>query len=76
MPSLPERALLIKLYYRNNENAATAVKEFRRLKKQLRGPMSEQVLRDTMMKFERTGPLGVMLMLMKHHELFFSRMIE
>ena len=60
MPTLPERALLVKLYYRNGENAAAAVREFRRLKKQRRGPMSERALRDMMGKFERTGQLGVL----------------
>ena len=52
MPSLPEGALLVKLYYRNDENATAAVREFCRLKKQQRGPMSEQALRDMMVKFE------------------------
>ena len=60
MPLLPERALLVKLYYCNDENAAAVVREFRGLKKQRRGPMSEQALRDMMAKFERTGQLGVL----------------
>lgn len=60
MPTLVEKALLVKLYYCNGENAAAAVREFRRLKKQRRGPMSDRALRDMMVKFERTGQLGVL----------------
>ena len=60
MSSLPERALLVKLYYRNDENAAAAVREFPRLKEQRRKPMSEQALRDITVTFKRTGQLGVL----------------
>ncbi|GFW42832.1 histone-lysine N-methyltransferase SETMAR [Trichonephila clavipes] len=60
MPTLPESALLVKLYYRNNENAAAADKEFRRLKKQRCGLMSECALKDMMVKSEKAGQLGVL----------------
>ncbi|GFX43288.1 hypothetical protein TNCV_2389961 [Trichonephila clavipes] len=53
-------APLVKLYYRNSEKAAAAVKEFLRLKKQRRGPMSERALKNMMVKFEQTGKLGVL----------------
>ncbi|GFX13328.1 uncharacterized protein TNCV_2907511 [Trichonephila clavipes] len=60
MPTLPERALM-KLYYLNSENAAAAVREFfRSLRKRRRGPMSERALKDMMVKFEKTGQLGVL----------------
>ena len=55
------RALLVKLYYHNDENAAAALRKFRRLEIQRRGPMSEQALRDMMVKFVRTERLGVLL---------------
>ncbi|GFT55294.1 hypothetical protein TNCV_4611621 [Trichonephila clavipes] len=53
MPMLTERALLVKLYYRNSENAAASVKGFHHLKKQRRGPMSDYALIDMMVKFEK-----------------------
>ncbi|GFW91242.1 uncharacterized protein TNCV_736571 [Trichonephila clavipes] len=60
MPTLSEKALLVKLYYRNSEIAAEAVRELRRLKKQQRGPMSTHALKHMMVNFEKTGPLGVL----------------
>ncbi|GFX61575.1 chimeric ERCC6-PGBD3 protein [Trichonephila clavipes] len=60
MPTLPERALLVKLYYCNSENAATAVRQFHCLKKQRHGLMSVRALKDVMVKFEKTGQLGVL----------------
>ncbi|GFV55189.1 hypothetical protein TNCV_1382101 [Trichonephila clavipes] len=55
-PTLPERALLVKLYYCNSENAVAAVREHRRLKKQRRGPMSERALRhDSKIRENRTA---------------------
>ncbi|GFU72041.1 hypothetical protein TNCV_1459351 [Trichonephila clavipes] len=60
MPTLPERAHLLKLYYRNSENAAAAVRKFRRHKKQRRGPISDGALEDMMVKFEKTGQQGVL----------------
>ncbi|GFX46493.1 hypothetical protein TNCV_4549321 [Trichonephila clavipes] len=60
MLTLSERALLVKLYYRNSENAAVAVREFYRFKKQRRGPMSERTLKDMRAQFEKTGQLGAL----------------
>ena len=57
IPSLPERTMLVKLFYRKDENSEAAVREFRRLKKQRRGPISGQALRDEMMKFKLMGQL-------------------
>lgn len=51
MPTLPEKAVLVKPFYRNGENAAAGARKFRRLKKQRREPKSERVPRDMMAKF-------------------------
>ncbi|GFT93947.1 hypothetical protein TNCV_2133351 [Trichonephila clavipes] len=60
MPTLLETALLVKLYYRNSENAAAAVREFCRLKKQRHGPASRRALKGRMVKFEKTGQLVIL----------------
>ncbi|GFW50398.1 hypothetical protein TNCV_2887041 [Trichonephila clavipes] len=60
MPALPERALHVKLYYRNSENVVAASREFLRLKKQRRRPMSTRVLKHMMVKFEKTEQLSVL----------------
>ena len=60
MSSFLERALLVKFYYRNDENATATVREFRRLKKHRSGPIFEQVLRDMMVKLQRTGQLEIL----------------
>lgn len=57
--SLPERALIVKLFYENQGNAVAALREFRRRKKLRRGPMSPQGVRDMISRFETTGSLGV-----------------
>lgn len=59
MLTLPERVLLVKLYYRNGKNAVADVREFHRLKKQQRETMSERVI-DIMVKFECTEQLGIL----------------
>ncbi|GFU93744.1 DUF4817 domain-containing protein [Trichonephila clavipes] len=61
IPTLPERAFLVKMYYCNFENAAAVVREFRRLKKQRCGPMLERTLKNMKAKFEKTGQLGILL---------------
>ncbi|GFU42452.1 hypothetical protein TNCV_4555831 [Trichonephila clavipes] len=60
MPTLSESVLLVRLYYRSSDNAAAAPGEFHRLKKQRREQMSERALKDMMVKFEKTGQLGVL----------------
>ena len=57
--NLPERALIVKLFYENQGNAVAALREFRRRKKLRRGPMSPQGVRDMISRFETTGSLGV-----------------
>ncbi|GFW37073.1 hypothetical protein TNCV_5019711 [Trichonephila clavipes] len=48
------------LYYRNSENAAAAVRELRRLKKQRREPMSRRAVKGMIIIFEKTGQLFVL----------------
>ncbi|GFX14238.1 DUF4817 domain-containing protein [Trichonephila clavipes] len=60
MPTLPAKALLVKLFYRNSENAEIPVREFSRLKKQRHGPMSTRALKYMVVKFEKTRQLGVL----------------
>lgn len=57
--SLPERALIVKLFYENHGNAAAALREFRRRKMLRSGPMSPQGVRDMISRFEKTGSLCV-----------------
>ncbi|GFU53830.1 DUF4817 domain-containing protein [Trichonephila clavipes] len=59
MPTLYETTLLEKLYYSNIKNAEAAVREFLCLKKR-RGLMLTYVLKHMMVKFEKTGQLGVL----------------
>lgn len=56
---LRERALLVKLFYQRDENASAALREYRRLKKLRRGPMTITNLRRMVERFETTGTLGV-----------------
>ncbi|GFX89142.1 DUF4817 domain-containing protein [Trichonephila clavipes] len=44
----------------HSENAAVAVRKFHRLKKQRRGPMPERAFKVTLVKFEKTGQLGIL----------------
>ncbi|GFX95952.1 uncharacterized protein TNCV_2085321 [Trichonephila clavipes] len=57
--TLPERALLVKLFYESKGNAAAALREFRRLKNLRKGPLLPQVLKIMITRFEKTGHLGV-----------------
>ena len=57
--TLPERALLVKLFYENKGNAAAALREFRRLKNLRKGPLLPQALRRMISRFEKTGDLRV-----------------
>ncbi|GFX03738.1 uncharacterized protein TNCV_2113101 [Trichonephila clavipes] len=56
---LPERALLVKLFYESKGNAASALREFRRLKNLRKGPFLPQTLKRMIARFEKTGHLGV-----------------
>ncbi|GFW36854.1 DUF4817 domain-containing protein [Trichonephila clavipes] len=57
--TLPERALLVKLFYESKGNAATALREFRRLKNLRKGPLLPQALKRMIALLEKTGHLGV-----------------
>ncbi|GFU32491.1 uncharacterized protein TNCV_4890101 [Trichonephila clavipes] len=57
--TLPERALLVKLFYESKGNAAAALREFRRLKNLRKGPLLPQALKRMIARFEKTGHLGV-----------------
>ena len=60
-PTLPSRALTVKLYYRNQENVGTTFREFRHLKKQRREPIAEIARRDKLAEVGLTGQLGCVL---------------
>ncbi|GBM63013.1 hypothetical protein AVEN_12287-1 [Araneus ventricosus] len=60
MPTLQEKALLVKLFYLNQQNSVAAAKEFRSMKPIRRGPMSSCALRKMIQKFETTGQLGIL----------------
>ena len=53
------RALLVKLFYQNNNNSAAALREYRRIKGIRRGPLSAVALKNMIRKFELTGDLGI-----------------
>ncbi|GFV37059.1 uncharacterized protein TNCV_2382061 [Trichonephila clavipes] len=57
--TLPERALLVKLFYESKGNAAAALREFRRLKNLPKGSLLPQALKRMIARFEKTGHLGV-----------------
>ncbi|GFT49463.1 DUF4817 domain-containing protein [Trichonephila clavipes] len=57
--TLPERALLVKLFYESKGNTAAALREFRRLKNLRKGPLLPQALKRMIARFEKTGHLGV-----------------
>ncbi|GFT91226.1 DUF4817 domain-containing protein [Trichonephila clavipes] len=57
--TLPERALLEKLFYESKGIAAAALREFRRLKNLRKGPLLPQALKRMFARFEKTGHLGV-----------------
>ncbi|GFV87672.1 uncharacterized protein TNCV_779561 [Trichonephila clavipes] len=57
--TLPERALLVKLFYKSKGNAEAALQEFCRLKNLCKGPLLPQALMRMIAQFEKTGHLGV-----------------
>ncbi|GFS83592.1 uncharacterized protein TNCV_1658011 [Trichonephila clavipes] len=57
--TLPERALLVKLFYESKGNAAAALREFCRLKNLRKGPLLPQALKRMIARFEETGHFGV-----------------
>lgn len=59
--SMKDRALLVKLFYKNGDSAVAALKKFRVLKgmKKGCGPMSAKALKSMIKKFEATGSFGV-----------------
>ncbi|GFW21088.1 uncharacterized protein TNCV_2703281 [Trichonephila clavipes] len=54
-----DRALLVKLFYQNDNSAIVAVRKFRRLKGLRKGPFTAKNLRLMVSKFEETGSLNV-----------------
>ena len=57
--SKKERALLMKIFYQNGSNNSATLKEFRRMKRLRRGPMSVNGLKTMISVFEETAELGV-----------------
>lgn len=59
--SMKDRALLVKLYYKNDDCAKLALQKFRSLKgfKKGVGPMTAKGLEKMIVKFEKTGSFGV-----------------
>ena len=55
--TLRDRALLVKLYYQRNDIIIASHREFRRLKKLRKGPMSITNLRKMIQRFETTETL-------------------
>lgn len=56
-----DQVLLVKLFYQDNNNSLAALHEYCRLKGLRKGPMLKNNLKKTIMKFEETGELGVLL---------------
>ncbi|GFV86629.1 uncharacterized protein TNCV_4184831 [Trichonephila clavipes] len=56
---LPDRALLVKLFYQNDNSAIVALRKFRTLKGLRKGPLTAKNLRLMVTKFEETGTLNV-----------------
>ncbi|GFU19062.1 hypothetical protein TNCV_430951 [Trichonephila clavipes] len=56
---LPDRALLVKLFYQNDNSAIVALRKFRTLKGMRKGPLTAKNLRLMATKFEETGSLNV-----------------
>ncbi|GFX97126.1 uncharacterized protein TNCV_556161 [Trichonephila clavipes] len=56
---LPDRALLVKLFYQNDNSAIVALRRFRTLKGLRKGPLTAKNLRLMVTKFEETGSLNV-----------------
>ncbi|GBM41325.1 hypothetical protein AVEN_241484-1 [Araneus ventricosus] len=60
MLTFQEKALLVKLFYLNQQNSVAAVKEFRCVKQIRRGSMFPCALRKMIQKFETTGQPGIL----------------
>ncbi|GFV13635.1 catalase [Trichonephila clavipes] len=56
---LPDRALLVKLFYQIDNSAIVALRRFRTLKGLRKGPLTAKYLRLMVTKFEETGSLNV-----------------
>ncbi|GFV61386.1 DUF4817 domain-containing protein [Trichonephila clavipes] len=56
---LQDRALLVKLFYQNNNSAIVGLQKFRTLKGMQKGPLTAINLRLMETKFEETGSLNV-----------------
>ncbi|GFW49091.1 hypothetical protein TNCV_467191 [Trichonephila clavipes] len=56
---LPDRALLVKLFYQNDNSAIVALRKFRTLKELRKGPLTAKNLRLMVTKFEETESLNV-----------------
>ena len=57
--TLPERALLVKLFYENKGNAAAALRKFRLIKNLRKGPLLPQALKRMIARLEKTGDLRI-----------------
>lgn len=57
--TMNDRALLLKLFYKNGECALTAIRRFRTLKSIKSGPITTNGLRKMIAKFEETGSFHV-----------------
>lgn len=60
MLSIVEKALLVKLYYKNSESAIAALRAYRYMKgmRDSKGPITSSALNKMMKKFEATGSLA------------------
>ena len=59
--TLPERSLLVKLFYENKGNSTTALRKFRLIKNLLKGSLFPQALKRMIARFKKTGDLRVQL---------------
>ena len=57
--TLPERSLLVKLFYENKGNSTTALRKFRLIKNLLKGSLFPQALKRMIARFKKTGDLRV-----------------
>ncbi|GFY13505.1 hypothetical protein TNCV_4958751 [Trichonephila clavipes] len=55
---LPDRALLVKLFYQNDNSAIVALRKFRTLKGLRKGPLTAKNLQLMVIKFEELGSLN------------------
>ncbi|GBN77288.1 hypothetical protein AVEN_170385-1 [Araneus ventricosus] len=55
-----QRSLRVKLFYQNDSNLSTSLREYRRLKSLRKGHMLRQALKKMITKFEETGEFGVL----------------